>query len=436
MASRISYQKKNSAGTRYETTPSLKRRIKHVSGYKCKDVIPLEGNLASFTADGIEYVYTKSVYFSVDGFGYFTDFETVNRAPEYDSPARKQERAKREALHFEQLACKYMNLASDASEDASDARYQHDQHAADVAAAMAEKYAQKAEKYARDAKSAAAVAASEASADFAAAAAKHAEVARAWASDAAHMAADTAAHIEQKGEEGTMQNAEKYIDPIKWTYSEITTADESGEAYGCIALIPNSEVHYYQSAEGLEVIVYQSNETDSKWDADIYNAEGETEVAGAAGATPEEAFMNAVITYCVYDARHTEKDVEDVINVATARAFSAFNDGMYPDDSDPVEVWEELNNVRDKVMQLEPMHEDEPEPADTIAAQLEREQNGQNAARVMNSLATAARYAEAMSDPDTHANIRKELQAIAARLTREGYRVDYVEAIDLWTVHA
>ena len=233
-----------------------------------------------------------------------------------------------------------------------------------------------------------------------------------------------------------MQNAEKYIDPIRWTYSEITTADERGEAFGCLDLVPFSEVHFYQSAEGLEVIVYQSDELESEWSADVYNAAGETEVTAAEGTTPEEAFMDAVIKYCVYTARETEKDAEDVINVATARAFSAFNDGMYPDDSDPREVWEELYNVRDKVMQLEPMPEDEPEPADTIAAQLEREQNAQNAARVMNSLATAARYAEAMSDPDTHANIMHGLQAIAARLTREGYRVDYVEAIDLWTVHA
>lgn len=79
--------------------------------------------------------------------------------------------------------------------------------------------------------------------------------------------------------------------------------------------------------------------------------------------------------------------------------------------------------------------EDEPDPYG-IAAQFEREQNAQNATRVMNSLATAARYAEAMSAPETHASIMQELQAIAARLTREGYRVDYVEAIDLWTVHA
>ena len=139
MTTRISYQKKNSAGTRYETTPSLKRRIKHVSGYKCKDVIPLEGNLASFTADNIEYVYTESVYFSVDGFGYFTDFETVTRAPEYDSPARKQERAKREALHFESLSGKFMRAARDARDEAKAARDQHDKPAADRAAAYAEK---------------------------------------------------------------------------------------------------------------------------------------------------------------------------------------------------------------------------------------------------------------------------------------------------------
>lgn len=233
-----------------------------------------------------------------------------------------------------------------------------------------------------------------------------------------------------------MQNAEKYIDPIKWTYSEITTADERGEAFGCLDLVPFSEVHFYQSAEGLEVIVYQSDETSSEWNADIYNAAGQTEVAAAEGTTPEEAFTDAVIKYCVYDARDTEKDSEDVINVATARAFSAFNDGMYPDDNDPVEVWEELYNVRDKVMQLEPMPEDARRAAETIAAQLERESNAQNATRVMNSLATAARYAESMSDPNTHANIRQELQAIAARLTREGYRVEYVESIDLWTVHA
>ena len=209
MASRISYQKKNSAGTRYETTPSLKRRIKHVSGYKCKDIIPLEGNLASFTADGIEYIYTKSVYFSVDGFGYSTDFETVTRAPEYDSPARKQERAKREALHCENLAHKFMRAARDARDEAKAARDQHDKPAADAAAAMAEKYAQKAEKYASDAKSAAAVAASEKSAEFAAAAAKHAEVARAWANDAANMAADTAAHIEPEPEPEPSEKAAK-----------------------------------------------------------------------------------------------------------------------------------------------------------------------------------------------------------------------------------
>lgn len=231
-----------------------------------------------------------------------------------------------------------------------------------------------------------------------------------------------------------MQNAEKYIDPIKWTYSEITTADERGEAYGCLDLVPFSDVHYYQSAEGLEVIVYQSEELSSEWGADIYNAEGGTEVAGAAGTTHEEAFMDAVIKYCVYTARETEKDSEDVINVATARAFSAFNDGMYPDDSDPREVWEELYSIRDKVMELESMP-DEPDPYG-IARQLERESNAQSAARVMNSLATAARYAEAMSAPDTHASITQELQTLAARLTREGYRVDYVEGIDLWTVHA
>lgn len=91
------------------------------------------------------------------------------------------------------------------------------------------------------------------------------------------------------------------------------------------------------------------------------------------------------------------------------------------------------DDAADTAAHIEP----EPDPiAATIAAQFEREQNAQSAARVMNSLATAARYAEAMSAPDTHASITQELQTLAARLTREGYRVDYVEAIDLWTVHA
>lgn len=233
-----------------------------------------------------------------------------------------------------------------------------------------------------------------------------------------------------------MQNAEKYIYPIKWTYSEITTADERGEAYGCLDLVPFSDVHYYATENHDEAIVYQPDPDafSTPWSCDIYDSEGCTVVAGAQGQTMEEAFENAIIEFCVINARETEKDAEDVINVATAQAFAALNNGMYPDDSDPREVWEALEAIRDKVMELESMP-DESDPYG-IAAQFEREQNAQNAARVMNSLATAARYAEAMSAPDTHASITQELQTLAARLTREGYRVDYVEAIDLWTVHA
>ena len=234
-----------------------------------------------------------------------------------------------------------------------------------------------------------------------------------------------------------MQNAERYIDPIIWTTSEVTTANEYGEAYECLDLIPFSDVHYYATENHDEAIVYQPDPDafNTPWGCDIYDSEGCTVVAGAQGQTMEEAFENAIIEFCIINARETEKDAEDVINVATARAFAAFNDGMYPDDNDPAEVWEELYSIRDKVMQLEPMPEDEPDPYG-IARQFERESNAQSAARVMNSLATAARYAEAMSAPETHASIVQGLQAIAARLTREGYRVDYVEAIDLWTVHA
>ena len=161
-----------------------------------------------------------------------------------------------------------------------------------------------------------------------------------------------------------MQNAERYIDPIIWATSEVTTANEYGEAYGCLDLVPFSDVHYYATENHDEVIVYQPDPDafSTPWGCDIYDSEGCTIVAGAQGQTMEEAFENAIVEFCVINARETEKDSEDVINVATAQAFAALNDGMYPDDSDPREVWEALAAIRNKVMQLEPMPEPEPEP--------------------------------------------------------------------------
>ena len=190
MASRISYQKKaNAEGIREETPASLKRRIKHVTGFKCKDIIPLEASSHVFTGpNGARYAFYTSIAFTVHGTGYDTDFNDVTRAPEYDN---NQEQGEHDARQCYELTAQQAKKAEEANRAASNAAFEYDEPAAAKHAKQAKHHANRAARHAKQAAQAAFVAGTPTASTYADAAAEEAARAREFANDAAY----TAAHI-------------------------------------------------------------------------------------------------------------------------------------------------------------------------------------------------------------------------------------------------
>ena len=249
--------------------------------------------------------------------------------------------------------------------------------------------------------------------------------------------------------EPTMKNNEQtqytsksgeWLEPLRWRYSEVGTANEYGEAYGCLDLVPDSDVYYYTTDEA-EWIVYRTINDPDVWGCDVYE-DGGTAVSGATGATHADALTAAVIEYVTMDVMHKreEENVEDAANLAAYRAFASLNDGEIPD-NDPADI-AVLDNIMGKVNAIIAKRgphygyiTEESDPAAvTIAAQIERTTRAQNAARMLNNLNEAARAAEAAGLTATAENIRSAARTAAAPLKAEGYQVEYLEFIDLYTV--
>lgn len=79
---RISYGKADDCGNHEETSASAKRRISELTGFKPSAITLLEGSLAPFND---AYYYYKSMVFSVNGKGFWTDFEDWDRDCQYDN---------------------------------------------------------------------------------------------------------------------------------------------------------------------------------------------------------------------------------------------------------------------------------------------------------------------------------------------------------------
>lgn len=67
-----------------ETEQSVISRIRYKFGFSQHKIVPLEENLASFEAFGIDHRYVNKINFSVNGYGYGTDFKDIWRDEAYD----------------------------------------------------------------------------------------------------------------------------------------------------------------------------------------------------------------------------------------------------------------------------------------------------------------------------------------------------------------
>lgn len=72
-------------GTGYEETEhSIKNRIARKFLFNGSSIVPLECDLKSFELGGIVYRYVNKINFSVNGYGYGTDFKDIWRDEAYD----------------------------------------------------------------------------------------------------------------------------------------------------------------------------------------------------------------------------------------------------------------------------------------------------------------------------------------------------------------
>lgn len=67
-----------------ETEHSIKNRIARKFLFNGSSIVPLECDLKSFELGGIVYRYVSRVNFSVNGYGYSTDFKDICRDEAYD----------------------------------------------------------------------------------------------------------------------------------------------------------------------------------------------------------------------------------------------------------------------------------------------------------------------------------------------------------------
>lgn len=72
-------------GTCYwETECSVANRIRFQFGFSGHKIVPLEGSMGAFEALGINHSYYDKINFSVNGYGYGTDFKDIWRDEAYD----------------------------------------------------------------------------------------------------------------------------------------------------------------------------------------------------------------------------------------------------------------------------------------------------------------------------------------------------------------
>lgn len=67
-----------------ETEQSVISRIRYQFGFSHSKIVPLEGSFASFEALGINHSYHDKISFSVNGYGYTTNFKDIWRNEAYD----------------------------------------------------------------------------------------------------------------------------------------------------------------------------------------------------------------------------------------------------------------------------------------------------------------------------------------------------------------
>ena len=129
------------------------------------------------------------------------------------------------------------------------------------------------------------------------------------------------------------------------------TADEWGEAFGLIALVPGTTAYEYVDDQGRVYAIgytYEADENGS-WVCQIDDAEGGN-LACWDGQTPEEALERACVEACAADAMRENPNCEDATNCMGADAFEMLNGGLLPAfDGDYVEFDRLLGYASDVV---------------------------------------------------------------------------------------
>lgn len=67
-----------------ETEWSLRHRIEVIFRFDATHIVPLEGETKTFEVGGFCYRYYSKINFSVNGYGYGTDFKDIWRDEAYD----------------------------------------------------------------------------------------------------------------------------------------------------------------------------------------------------------------------------------------------------------------------------------------------------------------------------------------------------------------
>lgn len=77
--------KPNGYGFKVETSASIRRRIAAAFGFQASRIVLCEASYKTLYYDGDRFSYCASVSFRVNGAGYDTDFEDIDRSRIWDA---------------------------------------------------------------------------------------------------------------------------------------------------------------------------------------------------------------------------------------------------------------------------------------------------------------------------------------------------------------
>lgn len=77
--------RRNEDGRLEETSASIRRNIAATFGFQYRRIVLLEANYMTIEGSEESLTYCASVAFSVNGMGYWTNFDHISRAEAYDA---------------------------------------------------------------------------------------------------------------------------------------------------------------------------------------------------------------------------------------------------------------------------------------------------------------------------------------------------------------